>query len=91
MDATHLYRIMQEALTNAAKHSNANEIIVEFVFENNVISMRIRDNGCGFGPEEPMRGKGLANIRERAALLDAKLNINSQQNCGTRIELIYQV
>ena len=91
LDATHLYRIMQEALTNAAKHSNANEIIVEFVFENNVISMRIQDNGCGFGPEEPMRGNGLANIRERAALLDAKLNINSQQNCGTRIELIYQV
>ncbi|MDX9933020.1 MAG: HAMP domain-containing protein [Bacteroidales bacterium] len=91
LDATHLYRILQEALTNAAKHSNASEIIVEFVFENNVISMRIQDNGCGFGPEEPMRGKGLANIRERAALLGAELHINSQQNCGTRIELIYQV
>ena len=91
LDATHLYRILQEALTNAAKHSNANEIIVVFVFENNVISMRIQDNGCGFGPEEPMRGKGLANIRERAALLGAELHINSQQNCGTRIELIYQV
>ncbi|HPF01504.1 MAG TPA: HAMP domain-containing protein [Bacteroidales bacterium] len=91
LNATHLYRILQEALTNAVKHSNASEIIVEFVFENNELSLQIQDNGCGFGPEEPMRGKGLANIRERAALLDAKLNINSQQNCGTRIELTYQV
>jgi len=91
LDATHLYRILQEALTNAVKHSQASEITVDFSFENKIISMRIQDNGCGFGSEEPTRGKGLANIRERAALLGASLQISSQQKCGTTIELMYQI
>lgn len=89
MEATHLYRILQEALSNALKHSNASEIKVGFSFNTPLVLMQIQDNGCGFGSEETARGKGLANIRERASLIGANLNIDSKQNCGTKIELHY--
>ncbi len=60
-----LMRIMQEALTNALKHSNANEIVIH-ISSDSWIQIRIKDNGQGFDPGIKSEGQGLQNMRQRA-------------------------
>ncbi|PKP03382.1 MAG: hypothetical protein CVU11_08585 [Bacteroidetes bacterium HGW-Bacteroidetes-6] len=93
MEATHLFRIVQEALSNSVKHSNASEIEVTLSGNESSVNLEIKDNGCGFNSDEATkgRGQGLSNIRERARLIGACLNIKSKTQCGTQIELSYQL
>ncbi|MBD3884216.1 PAS domain S-box protein, partial [Phormidium tenue FACHB-886] len=82
-----LLRMGQEALTNAIKHANADEIRVELVYDRDQVCLRVRDNGQGFGvgsipfPE----GFGLLGMSERAERIGAQLTIGSQPGQGTEI------
>jgi len=87
--ATAVYRIYQEALTNAARHSHATRITTEFICANGTISLRIEDNGQGI-TEQEARGKnslGLVGMKERALLLGGSLGINGTPGKGTTITL----
>jgi two-component system CheB/CheR fusion protein len=83
----HFYRIAQEALNNVFKHAKATNVDVVLQRRDGEIVLTIEDNGVGFGPGQPMPhgGRGLVNMRERAALMDGTLEIERGENGGTAI------
>ena len=83
----HVYRIIQEALTNIIKHSKATEVKIELKKEGKNIFMLIEDNGVGIKSifEKTKNGFGLENLKERARLLNAKLEISSPLNKGVNV------
>lgn len=83
---TCLYRIVQEALTNVARHSGARTASVVLDVRPQVVSTIIEDNGRGFDPAEVgARSLGLAGMRERAALLEGSVQIETGPDVGTSV------
>ncbi|WP_442949506.1 PAS domain S-box protein [Nostoc sp.] len=82
-----LLRIGQEALTNAIRHANADEIRVELVYDRDRFCLRVKDNGQGFGVGNvpSSNGFGLLGMSERAERIGAQLTIGSQPGQGTEI------
>jgi len=80
-----LYRIIQEALTNAVKHAGATRVAVEARDESGSLKLSVTDDGRGFDPSTPSAGFGLAGMRERVLLLGGSLDVRSGP-AGTRIE-----
>ena len=85
--ATTLYRVGQEALTNALRHSQASTILVELKTDSQGIVLTIRDDGCGFETEsdDTQKGFGLESMAERANLVGGKLTIRSAPEEGTLV------
>jgi len=85
--STALYRIGQEAVTNALRHSNATTITVELKTEQGEIILFIQDNGCGFDVynNKSINGFGLEGMQERANLVGGRLDISSRLDHGTSI------
>ncbi|WP_250126829.1 PAS domain S-box protein [Chroococcidiopsis sp. CCMEE 29] len=84
---SNLLRIGQEALTNATRHANADEIRVELVYDRDQVCLRVKDNGQGFGVGSipSSEGFGLLGMSERAERIGAQLTIRSQPGQGTEI------
>ena len=86
---TTLYRSVQEALINTAKHANAKRAVVHVSREPNLVRCAVRDNGMGFDPAEAQtrngRGLGLTGIRERLSALGGSLHIHSSSQTGTEL------
>lgn len=87
---TSVYRIVQEALTNAARHARASGVSVALGCEGGWLQLEVRDNGAGFDVQEVAsagraQGLGLLSMRERAAGLGGSCGIESQPGGGTRI------
>lgn len=81
-----VFRIVQEALNNAAEHSRAKRIEVKIVAEGELVRVSVIDDGVGFQPTQvPRRRYGLVGIRERARLLGGHAIIESTVGQGTRI------
>jgi two-component system sensor histidine kinase UhpB len=81
-----LYRIAQEALTNAAKHAGAGRVEMTLVREPGAVSLIVRDDGRGFDPARlPSGGMGLFSMRERAELAGGTLTVVSAPGAGTTI------
>lgn len=83
-----VYRIVQEALANAARHSGAAEAVVTISRSAHRLAITVSDAGSGFDPQVPAHvGIGLAGMQERAALIGATLRIDSHPGAGTRVRL----
>jgi PAS domain S-box-containing protein len=84
---TALYRIVQEALTNVAKHANASNVEIILERRGSHVQLVIEDNGTGFEPDadRSVHAFGLLGMRERAALVGAALEIESSPGAGTTI------
>jgi len=82
--ATHLYRITQEAITNAVKHSNAKEIIVRLEEGTDGLTLTISDDGVGAPPKMP-GGMGLRTMAYRASVIGATFNVEREPSRGTRV------
>lgn len=82
---TALYRIVQEALSNATKHGRARRAVVEVHEDADSILLRVRDDGAGFDPDAASDGFGLLGMRERVDLLQGGLEIQSAPGAGTTI------
>jgi signal transduction histidine kinase len=88
-----LYRVLQEAMNNIAKHSKANLVSVYLHKRDGDMEMTIEDNGIGFDPQPaPMenpssKGIGLGSMRERAELSGGTFSLESRQGSGTRIRV----
>lgn len=82
-----IFRIVQEALNNVFKHSNASRVEVEALFNNSTITLTIHDDGGGFdqATKRPSKGLGLDLMREQAALIHGSLGIQSKAGAGTTI------
>lgn len=84
---TALYRITQEALTNATKHGQATRVVVEIQEEPTTVHLTVRDDGDGFDPDAQSDGFGLLGIRERTELLGGELQIDSTPGKGTTLSV----
>ena len=80
-----IYRVAQEALTNALRHADASESVVSLQQADGHVILAVRDNGRGL-PLHRREG-GLGGMRERAMLIEADLDIRSHQGAGTEIRL----
>jgi two-component system sensor histidine kinase UhpB len=94
--ATHLYRVVQECLTNALKHAAARSVWVELERDVRHVRLWVKDNGCGFkqgqaSPDGQRGGLGLKNIAERVRILHGELRINSTPETGTAIEVLIPI
>jgi two-component system CheB/CheR fusion protein len=90
---TAFYRIAQEALNNVAKHAQASRVDVLLELRGETVVMVIEDNGVGFdasSPESRKNGIGLMGMEERAALIDAELQFESQPGRGAAVYLRYK-
>ena len=94
---TVIYRILQEAMNNVAKHSRADLVQLSLLKKDNRVIMSIQDNGVGFDVSETIsmkpsrRGFGLASMRERAELSGADFEIKSEGGQGTSIRVVWDV
>ena len=84
--ALQLYRILQEACTNALKHGSPKRIAVKLARSENGIELSVSDDGGGFDPARAPPGRGLSNMRYRADRIGARLHIASG-GAGTRVSL----
>jgi signal transduction histidine kinase len=84
-----LLRIVREAVTNAARHSAASVVRVQFA-NGNGLRLRVEDNGIGFDPSaiQSSAGFGLVTMRERASAMGGEFHLMSAPDEGTRIEVI---
>jgi PAS domain S-box-containing protein len=82
--AMHLYRMTQEAVTNAVKHGRPKKIVIRLGTEGKLVTLRVIDDGRGFAlPEAAMTGTGLRIMRYRADLIGAHLEISTARPHGT--------
>ena len=84
---TAIYRIAQEALHNALRHSGASEISVQLTMARRHVVLEVADGGRGFDPAAHPAGLGLASMRERAASVGGELEISSAPGHGTVVRL----
>jgi PAS domain S-box-containing protein len=85
---TTAYRIVQEALTNVARHAGVDAVTVRVWADANALSLQIEDQGCGFDPEVTLRSprsNGLAGMLERVMLLHGHLTIQSRPGAGSQL------
>jgi two-component system nitrate/nitrite sensor histidine kinase NarX len=86
-----LYRLCQEALNNIAKHAAAQKVLINLQVDAGSVTLQIRDDGCGFDPENiPSGHYGLSMMRERANAIRADLSITSQPRQGVEILIHWQ-
>jgi len=86
----HLFRIVQEALTNIAKYAQADHVKICLSVSKNHLNLKIIDDGCGMIVIEET-GLGLLGMRERTALLQGEINIESALDKGTCIDVIIPI
>jgi PAS domain S-box-containing protein len=90
--ATHLYRIGQEAVNNAIKHSGATHVSIELTQDGDQLILAVRDNGAGIGHAPgASEGMGLRIMEVRAQMISATLNIRAREHGGTLVlcSLVY--
>ena len=85
-----VYRVAQEALSNAARHSDADRIAVSLRRSGDGVELEVADDGRGFAFDESERGLGIGGMRERALLVGAELTIESRPDQGTTVRLSVQ-
>jgi len=81
-----LYRIVQEALTNVAKHASAGSVEITLSGNEQEVCLSIRDNGCGFDVAGTPRGMGIAGMEERIRALGGSFHLTSANTIGTDIQ-----
>jgi PAS domain S-box-containing protein len=89
--AVHLYRIAQEATTNAIKHGKASEILISLKVTTSGVVLRIQDNGCGLPKNGPKNsGMGLRVIQHRARMIGGTASIRPRSECGVVVTCTFR-
>ncbi len=82
-----LYRIGQEALANAVRHSQPTSLLIQLEYEKNAVQLVIEDDGCGFIRDGHAPGLGVLGMQQRADSIGAKLDIQSEDGRGTKVRV----
>src|SRR5690606_8614744 len=83
-----VYRILQELINNAVRHAGANTILVQCIQNDGKVFITVEDDGCGFDTDDQQgKGVGLHNVKNRVAYLNGQLDIQSEKNVGTTINI----
>jgi signal transduction histidine kinase len=83
-----VYRVIQEALTNVAKHAAASRLEVELLMEGDAVVVTVRDDGRGFDTGAPPTGFGLVGMRERVTLVNGEVIVESGEGMGTVVRAV---
>jgi two-component system, NarL family, sensor histidine kinase UhpB len=86
-----VYRITQEGLTNALRHSNGRSATVSLKADAETLTLRVADDGKGMPDQLPGGTAGIAGMRERALLVGGRLSIRSRPDQGTEVRLTVPV
>ncbi len=89
--AATIFRVVQESLTNVSRHAAAREVRVDLTLQDDVLSLRIKDDGQGFNPKEAVMGYGLLSMQERVLAMGGKFDLQSQPQAGTEIHITVPV
>ena len=91
VDRFNLYRIVQEVLNNALKHSKASEITIEInPIKGSKINLKVVDNGIGFDTDRMSEGLGMQNMKHRMDMAGIKGSISSEKGHGVIVELMFK-
>jgi NarL family two-component system sensor histidine kinase LiaS len=82
-----IFRIVQEALANIARHSDASQVDIDLIYKNEQVTCSIHDNGIGFDPDNTYDGLGLRSMAERADSVGGDLEIDTKLGEGTSISI----
>lgn len=82
-----VYRVAQEALTNVARHADADTVEVSLTGEGDAAVLQVVDNGCGLEDSDVDDGAGIRGMRERALLVDGQLSVAQAGGAGTEVRL----
>ena len=82
-----IYRVLQESLSNVARHSGVRQASVRLRFENGVLELDVEDHGGGFAGTQARRGLGVVAMRERAALVGGTIEFLRPPQGGTLVRL----
>ena len=87
--ATAVFRMLQECLTNIARHAKATQVEINLERDEKEIAVSVQDDGVGFDTSAPRKSQafGLLGLRERANLLDGRVIITSRQGQGTLVDI----
>jgi signal transduction histidine kinase len=85
--AVQVYRVLQEALNNVARHSGAKKTWVRLRFTSHCLQLEVEDHGSGFPVAGPRQGIGLVAMRERAELLGGKISVSRPADGGTLVSM----
>ena len=86
-----MFRIAQEALANAARHSDAHHVEIDLTYGNNAIRCVVGDDGAGFDISDDHNGFGLRSMAERASALGGELMVESEAGKGTRVTFLLPI
>ncbi|WP_461303903.1 sensor histidine kinase [Aureisphaera sp.] len=84
-----IFRILQEFFSNVIKHAKADKLFVHLYYDNKQLQIIANDDGEGFDTSKKSGNSGLQNMKSRASLLGADLNLTSQLGEGTKLQLTY--
>jgi signal transduction histidine kinase len=84
---TAVYRVAQEAISNALRHSGARQVVVSLTGRKRGVALQVSDSGAGFDTGAPRPGLGLTSMRERAASAGGRLTITAAPGKGTTVRL----
>lgn len=90
VDRFNLYRIIQEVMNNALKHSKANEINIQMSMVDKKVVFEIQDNGVGFDINKSEGGLGLQNMKHRISMTGIKGDISSEKGHGVKVKLVFE-
>jgi signal transduction histidine kinase len=83
--AVHLYRIAQEAATNAIKHGNAKNVLLSLAGNSSRVILKIKDDGVGFPPNPKSKGMGLRVMQHRARMIGATISVRQPKEGGITV------
>ena len=86
-----IYRVAQEALSNAVRHSGAENVHVGLAREDDAVALSVGDDGRGFTFDQASHGLGISGMRERALLVGGEFQIESRPGIGTRVRLLVPI
>lgn len=92
--ATGIFRIVQESLTNVARHARASKVEISLKHENGELRLMVKDNGIGVEVSKRMtkrKSYGLSGIRERAIMMGGELTLDSQPGKGTTLTVVVPI
>jgi signal transduction histidine kinase len=90
LDST-VYRLVQEALTNVAKHSRAENVQLSVVARDRAIEVTVEDDGIGFSPHAEHSGFGLLGMRERVAMTGGSFELTSAPGVGATMRAVIPI
>jgi signal transduction histidine kinase len=83
----HLIMFFKEAVHNCARHSGATTVRIGLSVIDDIFTLSLEDNGCGFDPEEIQDGWGVDSMRKRALEMGGKMNLKTEKGKGTTVIL----